>query len=426
MEIHFRRCRLPALPSLVLVSSVVMAATGVREPPAPVRWTVEKASGPGTSAGYPEITGVDHFELMRVTPETGTFCHHSHILHDGDRFYATWSNHLADEDSPGQRVLFAMSTDGRKWTEPKDCFPPLGPRAERGIDSRVLTANGLHRIGGVVYAIAGANDVFRDRGAVMLGNLAREIRPGGALGPMFWLTRDGPGSFPGFPFDIPGSADTRFSAPAAQLLAFRYQPENIPSWSFFPGGRHGDDYTVATGYWKSFGGTMRADDGALMCEPTAYRRPDGVAVRLFRDRNGKSRRIYAAVYDDASRIWTVPQRTNIPDAGSRAVAGRLPNGGVYLVGNQTWGAMESKSSSRDPLVLSVSRDGIVLDQAWIIRAGCPARRYAGKAKIPGFQYPHATVVGDELWVIYSINKEDVAVTRVPLKQVLAAMAAARR
>jgi hypothetical protein len=32
----------------------------------------------------------------------------------------------------------------------------------------------------------------------------------------------------------------------------------------------------------------------------------------------------------------------------------------------------------------------------------------------GFQYPSAVVVGDALWVIYSVGKEDVAVSRVPL------------
>jgi hypothetical protein len=29
-------------------------------------------------------------------------------------------------------------------------------------------------------------------------------------------------------------------------------------------------------------------------------------------------------------------------------------------------------------------------------------------------YPHSVVVGDHLWVIYSVNKEEIEITRIPL------------
>jgi len=393
-----------------------------------VLWKVKPVGGRDPAPhGFREIDGIENIELMRVTPETGTYSHHAHIFHDGHIFYATWSNHLKDEDGPGQRVLYSISNDGRQWIEPRECFPPMGPLGMLGAEGRVLTANGLHQIGGIVYAIAGVNDIFgEDIGEdnrIIHGNLAREIRSDGSLGPMFWLTCDVPNSFDGSPSEIPGAGDPRFAAEASQLLALRYRPENIPSWSFFPGGKYGDEFTVATGYWKSFGGTMRAKDGTLMTEPTAYRRPDGIVVRLFRAlaSNGKPYRVYTSLFNESERRWTTPVQTGIPDTGSRSVAGRLPNGGIYLVGNQTWKAFERKQGPRDPLVLSVSRDGVVFDHAWVIRSDVPERRYPGKHKGPGFQYPHATVVDDDLWVLYSINKEDMAVSRIPLKTVLDAM-----
>ncbi len=271
------------------------------------------------------------------TLETGTYSHHPHILHDGQRFFAAWSNHRVDEDGPGQRVLFSTSADSRQWPDPTECFPPLGPaQPAEGQASLVLTSNGLHNVGGTVYAVAGINGTGPRRfgSRPCYGIVARSVAPDGTLRPM-----------------------------------------------------------VATGSWKSFGHSMLAAGGHRMCEPTSYRRPDGVVVRLFRDLNS-SRRVYAAVFDEARERWSVPQRTNIPDSPSRAIAGRLPHGGVYLVGNQTWAALEGRGG-RDPLVLSTSRDGMTFDRAWIIRAGAPRMRHRGRQRVhqprPGRQFVSAAL-----------------------------------
>lgn len=64
----------------------------------------------------------------------------------------------------------------------------------------------------------------------------------------------------------------------------------------------------------------------------------------------------------------------------------------------------------DPLVLSLSDDGVHWDRAFDVRDSCPPRRYPGRAKGPGYQYPGAVVVGSQLLVSYSVNKEDIAVS----------------
>jgi hypothetical protein len=85
---------------------------------------------------------------------------------------------------------------------------------------------------------------------------------------------------------------------------------------------------------------------------------------------------------------------------------------VFLIGNYV---PENAHGLRDPLVLSLSRDGKRFDRAAAIRAGSPEVRTAGSAKSRGFQYPSAVVARGALWVIYSIGKEDVAVSRIPLE-----------
>jgi hypothetical protein len=67
-------------------------------------------------------------------------------------------------------------------------------------------------------------------------------------------------------------------------------------------------------------------------------------------------------------------------------------------------------------VISISLDGRTFDWAAAIRSGAGNVRAGGAAKSPGFQYPSAVATNGSLWVIYSIGKEDVAVSRIPIQE----------
>ena len=92
----------------------------------------------------------------------------------------------------------------------------------------------------------------------------------------------------------------------------------------------------------------------------------------------------------------------------------------------------------------LSKDGVGFDAIWCVRAGAPPTVFAGVGKGPGYEYPQAVVgrttaepslsvhpahrgaagdgrrkqtVGSEreiLLMAYSVNKEGIAVTAVPL------------
>jgi hypothetical protein len=114
--------------------------------------------------------------------------------------------------------------------------------------------------------------------------------------------------------------------------------------------------------------------------------------------------------------WSVPTRTGIPDACARSNAGKLPDGQVYLINNiipMNPGGLGGRSM----LALSLSNDGLIFDRVAIIRFIPPPLRYPGLEKTIGFQYPHSVVVENNLWVIYSVNKEDVQVTKIPLEEI---------
>ena len=69
------------------------------------------------------------------------------------------------------------------------------------------------------------------------------------------------------------------------------------------------------------------------------------------------------------------------------------------------------------LAISLSRDGLNFDRMAVINFIAPMQRYEGKAKrANGYQYPHSVVVGKYLWVIYSVNKEDIEVARISIAE----------
>ncbi len=389
---------------LLTLAAAACSGEAMESQQPPVRWSLPQPDRRKPADGYRPLEGVEHVELFRATPERGAYCHHPHIAHHKGVFYATWSNHAADEDGPGQRVYYSVSADGRTWRPFAVCFPALGPVKPHGQMGRVLTANGIVVVADTVYAIAEVHDYFGPghdaareaveartgrttrRGRFGWGRLARPMAADGGLGPAFWLVPDPPEPI-GDARQFPASGAARVAAIAKQINALIADSLHMPAWDF----RFHTNWTTAA-------------DGHGLCEPTCYRRPDGAVVRLGRDL-GRSRRIYAAVSPDG-KAFPPAVRTDVPDSPSKAVSGTLPDGRIYLVGNQSVG--------RDPLTISLSRDGVTFDRAAAIRHGAPKVRHRGRAKGPGFQYPSAVVVGDALWVIYSIGKEDVAVSRVPL------------
>ncbi len=163
-----------------------------------------------------------------------------------------------------------------------------------------------------------------------------------------------------------------------------------------------------------------------MNERTHYTLPssgggDPIDVLLYRNSQQK---LFASVRVGLEGNWTVPVPTNISDDVANINAGSMPDGRVYLVSN-----LMVNPAARDPLFVTTSTDGVNWNATRVVAAcnmtafqsptqpdGCK-ERYAGKWKSPGMQYPQAVAVTDPnaegFWVIFSVNKEDIWVSRVP-------------
>lgn len=347
-------------------------------------------------------------------------------------FLASWKISPLDEDAPGQHVLYARSTDGATWTAPAVLFPPMNssesPRVALFAEPALLLG------GGRVYAAASPQQfcLYPVQQSPRL-LLLRRVFADGTLGRVFWAAPAVPAGY--------GNASAAAGVVALPAMDAQTQADVAaltPDATQLP--------------CDASGGTTKCEACAGGCQPWAdafnasksienerahYLVPPGAGggdVILYRSREN---RLYASVRaaGGAGTAWSTPVPTNITDAVANLNAGNAPDGTAFLVSNAMIGV------SRDPLFLSLARDGAAFDRVAAVGScgeavfasppaqpwGCTPR--VSEGAISGLQYPQAAAVAAPpavaaLYVIASLNREDIWVARVDWRAVAAAAAAA--
>lgn len=394
---------------LSLLSILTSADEPVTRSGVPVHrmWFCPLPQAGQSAMGFPLVRGAEHVEIYHATVETGAYSHHARLVKHGRRFWAMWSNHPKGEDAPGQRVLYASSDDGLRWSPWAELFAPPGPVGEATGTGLASAAGGWLQLGDRLFARAtvwdnlGFENADRSEHAAQpdrehpflvrqtYAPIAREILADGTLGPLFNLGRN---AAPNFAGEAIAADDPRVAETVRRLQATlprRRPPQGV--------------------------------DSNRLCEPVYYRAKDGRTVCLLRDDN-YSHRMYVSVSDDGETFPTaVP--TDIPDTPSLTCTVELDDGTVLLIGNQSSPAFDDadkvKHHRRDPLTIAVSADGYRFEKVMALRADAPELRIPNvRGRGPGYQYPDALVDDGMLYVLYSIGKEDVGLTRVPLAEVV--------
>lgn len=346
--------------------------------------------------GFPILKEAEHAVVWEpAAVEEGAYNHYACLIHHNGQFYVMWGNHEIGEDAPGQRVLFSRSDDWENWSEPEEMFPapgPVLPRSERGIH---LKPDRFAVIDDQLYAITYVH------GAGVYP-IARSVSENGILGEPF-LVQSLPdsGSLPNF---MDGEDAANVPSIGTRLYEWYRENDHISWWAN-----------------ASWGVQRRSVENQSLIESFIYRATDGGLVLMLRDWGHNknpvhTNRMYVS-FNDGEGGWATPYPTDIPDSPSRAQGLTLDDGRVLLIGNQTVNQYDQALyQDRDPMTVAVSEDGYTFNRVYSLRTGSPTgHRFSGiGGRNPGYAYSSSMVLDGWLYTAYSIGKEDMGITRVPL------------
>ena len=362
-----------------------------------------------------------------LQPGTGAYAMSPMLSFLNGRFLATWKLSVSSEDEPGQRVMWAQSSDGVAWTTSSDgrsneLFPSMNATENPRI---ALFAEPSLLINGRVYAAASPKQfcLYPDQYQGIL-LLRRVYDAPGSFGPLFWAAANIP------PVFAEASARNNVSTLPEQDAQTQSDIATLTPQSMAP--PCADDGSTSKCEFCRGGcqdWAVPLNVSSLENERSHWRVPGSDAdVLLYRSHN---RVLYASVRESVGAAWPVPVPTNITDDVANFNAGNFPNaagldGRPYLVSNALITLL------RDPLFLSTAPDGYGFTTVAAIGScedaavfaspkqpwGCQYREQGG-AKEGGLQYPQALVVtappaAAGFYVVVSLNKEDIWIARTPL------------
>jgi len=324
--------------------------------------------------------------VHRSVPGQSGFNHHPYLSHYDGKFWAIWSSSRMQEEGVDQRVMYATSVDGHQWTPMQVLTPdPDGPDGPiRWIARGLWLDDG--RLTALAAQIESANYAQRGKDVVWKNlRLMRYQWEAGAWIPKGVFADDCMNNFP--PALLGGVLSMACRDRYMNVSMARLEDAATVTWRRVP-------LHAAPPFHK-------------MDEPTWYRDPQGIVHMVVRD-NNRSRRLVRALSHDEGRTWGAPVMTNYPDATAKNFTGRLSNGWYFLISNPN-------PDGRNPLSISFSRDGWVFERPMNVRVHPRSSRVGERSQPKGSpQYPHAVEHGGSLWVIYSVNQEDIELTEIPL------------
>jgi hypothetical protein len=331
----------------------------------------------------PRLPGL-HSVINDVRPVMGVNQHNYLDYYDG-KYWIMWSDGPGVEDRVGQRVKFATSPDGVTWSTP-DFLTPAPPGSER------TGLYGTRSERGFRYIARG----FWQRNGEFLA-LASRDEAAGFFGPSLAL----------YAFRYNKQWNRWEDLGVIQENAINnFSPKKIPTGEWMMS-RRKFDYTESgvefliggiknLKDWKSYPVLGSANELTAE-EPYWWVLPDNNLVALFRDNKG-SGYLFRSFSSDNGRTWNTPVRTNFPDARSKFSGTRLKDGRYVLVSN-------ANPKKRDPLVLSISNDGIVFDKMYYL---------VGERHV---DYPHVIEQDGHLLVSFATGKQTVEVIKIRLSDI---------
>ncbi|MDR2148898.1 MAG: six-hairpin glycosidase [Tannerella sp.] len=354
--------------------------------------------------------GVHNIQTLRANrkyPEKSdgfgwTYNHAPMLAYWYGTFYLQYlSNEIGEHVPPGQ-VLMMTSKNGYAWTKPVVLFPPYNvpdgySKNGKGKPAKDLKTVVHQRVGfftsssgrlltmGFYGVCLGDGDGPNDGDGI--GRVIREINRDGSLGPVYFIRYNH--NFNEKNTDYPfykKSRDKGFVAACDELLN---SPLYMMQW--VEEADRDDPLIPLKKDYKAF---------------SYYHLNDGRVVGFWK--NGLT-----SISSDNGKTWTEVRRA------PGVVTGNAKTWGQKLIDGK-FATLYDPSEFRWPLAISLSDDGLEYTDLWLVHGDITPLRYKGAEKSRGPQYVrgilenNGTPSDSNLWVTYSVNKEDIWVSKIPV------------
>jgi hypothetical protein len=377
----------------------------------------------------PHAAGAHHYQVFRANrkepvgdyKQGWTYNHQPYLAYWNGKFYLQFLSAGYQEHTPPACVVMTTSEDGRNWTFPEVLFPDYDLPEIRGEDYIIpagtkavmhqrmgfyVTSDGkLLASGFYGYCATPRHSPNAGNG---LGRVVREVYEDGSLGPVYFIRYNRHAGWnesnTSFPF-YTGSRDRKFVKACEELLenklvTLQWWEEDRAKDGFYvidPADVSGATY---------FDANMVTSKGAGKALST-YQRPDGVVVGLWKNQ-------FAALSDDEGKSWTpIGKCQTLRTTGAKTWGQRTEDGRYVIVHNHS-----ATKRNRFPMTALVGDDGHEFPEILCLNGEVPPQRYHGIHRNVGTQYfrgiseGNGDPPGSEAWFVYSMNKEDIWISRV--------------
>jgi hypothetical protein len=345
--------------------------------------------------------GTQNYQILRANrtnPEmaegTGwTYNHAPMLAYWNGHFICEYLSNPMGEHVPPGITLIAKSKDGMNWDKPQIAFPIYF--TTEVIDAELTVHNHfMHQRMGFYVAPNGKLLVmghYGDNRGNSIGRVVREMHDDFTFGPIYFIRLSdkwkGEVSYPMFTeSDDPGFIEACNSFLSDKIRRIQWWEEDFLA----------ED--AAEFY-------MPHKRGKAFC---FYTISDSLTIGLFKSR-------LMTWTKDRGETWKEPFKAeSLTHGGAKIWGQKLDNGQYALVYNPT------DNSDRQPLCIATSNDGLNFDNMAVVHGEVPEKRFWGIEKRPGPQYVRGIIEGngnppsDDLWVVYSVSKEDIWISRIPV------------
>ncbi len=388
----------------MLLQAVVGQTGSIHEP---IRYVDGVSINQAThEAGLRYAIGVKNIQTMRANrthPEWSdgygwTYSHASNLAYWNGQFYQQYLSGTSDEHVPPVQTLLITSKDGENWSFPKVIFPPY--QAPKGVQiPEGSTGYMMHQRMGFYVApndrlltlafYGHSEDPFREHG---IGRVVREIYKDGTMSPIYFIRYDSQTNWnetnTTYPF-YKTSKDKGFITACDALLKNRL---------------------MTLQWWEEDNGV----DGFYAFKKSKqafswYRRKDKKVVGLWK-------KSYAAISDDNGKTFSDPVKVETLVMSGGKMWGQQTEDGKYAI---SYNPID-QTQYRFPMAVVTSDDGIIYNNLLLVQAEVPPRRFFGRWKdygpcyMRGITEGNGNPPGDDMWMTYSMNKEDIWISRIPV------------